>query len=385
MADRAAPLRVLHVISGLETGGAERSLVRVVRGLRDYGVDSRIVAARSGGGYAGILRREGFDVIELGMRGAASLPGAVRRLRRVAAAPRPDIVQGWMYHGNLLAALAVPAGVHLLFGIRHSLPTLTGEKLGTRIVIRVGARFAARADAVIYNSRAAIPQHVAVGYPERNAVWIANGFDTDAFRPDAGSRQASRLDWGGAEGDVVIGLVGRYHPVKNHELFMTAAASVASRVPASRFLVAGPRVTSEGAGLVQRAQQLGILDRCVFRDQQADVPRLMNGLDLLCLTSTGEGLPNVVGEAMACGVPVVATDVGDVAALVGECGRIVPRGDRDALVAAVVELAALPADRRDGLGAQARRRIVEHFSEASMLERFAELYRRLGRPAAGER
>jgi glycosyltransferase involved in cell wall biosynthesis len=374
LAETRPPLRVLHVISGLTTGGAEWTMLRVVRGLAARGIQASVVSVSGGGPVADALRSSGVDVITLNMGRPAGVLGGWFRLRRVVREFRPDVVQGWMYHGNLFAWLAARSPIPYVFGIRHSLPTLDGEKRLTRLVIRIGAVLSRRAAAVTYNAKCSHQHHAAFGYSVANALWIPNGFDTRTFSPDAESGATLRRTLGLGPDESVVGIVGRYHPIKGHEVFLDAASLVLERGLNCRFLIAGRGVGDDAPGLRAHARRLGIEAKVIYVDERRDMPALMNTLDVLCLASHAEAFPNVVAEAMACGVPVVATDVGDVAEIAGDTGKIVPAGDPTLMAGAIAQLCRLPAGQRRELGRAARQRIVERFSEERMLAAFADLY-----------
>jgi glycosyltransferase involved in cell wall biosynthesis len=286
----------------------------------------------------------------------------------------PHIVQGWMYHGNALAAVATPKNVRVAFNIRQSLPDLRAEKRLTRLVIRLGTVFSGRARAIIYNSDRSRSDHENLGYAARHATVIHNGFDTARFRPSEAFRRACRAELRLADGEFVAGTVGRYHPVKNQRLFLDAAATLLSRGERLRFVIVGRDVSARSSGLVAHAKTLGIADRVLFVEEYHNVSGLMNALDVFCLTSNAEGFPNVVGEAMACGVPIVATDVGDVARLVGAAGRLVRVGDTEALARELAAAAHRTVEERRAVAELARARIATEFSEERMLNAYTSLY-----------
>jgi glycosyltransferase involved in cell wall biosynthesis len=371
--------RVLHVISSLAPGGAERAMQKVVLGLRDRGFDAAVVSVGGNGRVGEELAAAGFTVVALGVRGAGGLITGVRKLRRLVASWQPDILQGWMYHGNLLASAARMPGMRLAFGIRHSLPTLMEERLATRVVIGVGALLSRNADSIVYNTRASIAQHQRIGYAKGGTVWIPNGFDTNRFRPNAVARSRVRAEFGIEAGTSVVGLAARYHPIKDQPMLLRAAAQVHAADPGVKFLLVGRGVDEPRSGLRELAIQLGIGESVRLVGDRTDMESVINGFDISCLTSRAEGFPNVVGESMACGVPVIATRVGDVVDLVGDAGVLIAPGDADALARGILALLAESSGSRREVAQIARQRIVEKFSEEAMLGAFASLYRKLSR------
>jgi glycosyltransferase involved in cell wall biosynthesis len=232
------------------------------------------------------------------------------------------------------------------------------------------ARGAFVPDAIIANSWAGRRAHEALGYRARRWIHCPNGLDLDWFRPDAALRAEGRRALGVNEGDVVIGLVARVDPMKDHQTFVAAARLLARRVPRARFLAVGTGATSSPL-LDAAAADPDLGARLIRREASDDLRPLYGALDVATLTSSfGEGFPNVVAEAMACGVPVVSTNVGDAAHIVGETGTIVRIGDSGALAAAWEELAGADPSRRLALGRAARQRIASEFNLEDVAGRF---------------
>ncbi len=376
---------VLHIVSGLSTGGAELSLLRLMEStpeLRPGGV----ISLRDAGSVGPRLAALGVAVEAVGIRGSLPTPGQLLRLRRLARAAKPGIVQGWMYHGNLAALgcrTAAGRTVPVVWNIRHSVYSLADERPWTALVIRLGARLSRQPARIIYNSRTAAAQHEALGYaPERTLV-IPNGFDIARFRPDPAARSLFRRELGLGAETVLVGLVGRYHPMKDHRSFLGAARVVAAAHPGVQFVLAGSRVDRSNAELQALVGESGIADRVHLLGEREDTPRLMAALDVLCSSSVSEGFPNVLGEAMSCGIPCVTTDVGDSAWLVGEGGTVVPRRDPAAMAAGVGELVAMSPDGRRAVGARGRARIEGHFALPAVARQYLELYRGLAPGQAG--
>jgi glycosyltransferase involved in cell wall biosynthesis len=207
-------------------------------------------------------------------------------------------------------------------------------------------------------------------------VLIPNGFQTDLYRPDEHIRYAIRSALGIAAGSVVIGIVGRFDPQKDHQLFVQAAAKVANEVRDVRFLFCGDGLSRDNVKLLGWIRAGEIEDRCLLLGRRDDLHELYCAMDVMVSSSAyGEGFPNVIGEAMSCGVPCVVTDVGDSALIVGDTGRVVPPRDLDALAKAIREIAVSSFEERIAIGAAARRRILEHYDLPSVASRYMTLYK----------
>lgn len=373
-------VRVLHVITGLGRGGAEAMLVKMADTMRSFGVDSRVVSVKDRGALANELERMAIQVDSLHLDRATRLLGAVGRLRAIVREARPDLVQGWMYHGNLLATLAGRAGkVPVAWGIRQSLYRIDTERPTTRAVIRIGAALSRYPGAIVYNSDVGLSHHIRAGFRSDRARVIPNGFNTDAFRPDRGQRRRCRSEWGVADDHEVILLPARWHPVKDHATFLAAARLVVARRPSVRFVLAGTDIDNRNTALVELIRNEGLESCVVLLGEVAAMAGVYAAADIVCLSSTNEGFPNVLGEALATEVPCVTTDVGDARAVVGDAGLVVPPRDSSALASACLELLESGPHARHRLGAAGRVRVLDQYRVERVAEQFANLYRCLVR------
>jgi glycosyltransferase involved in cell wall biosynthesis len=293
-----------------------------------------------------------------------------------------DVVQTWMYHPDLLGGVAARlAGVRAIaWGIRHSELHPEQSPRLSHVTKRVCAVLAHVVPTrVLANSTVGRDAHVRLGYPPAKMQVIPNGFDLSRFAPDAAARSSVRRELGLDEGVRVIGHVGRWDPMKDHRNLLEAAARLGAGRDA-HLLLCGDEITPDNRELAGWIAALGLGGRVHLLGRRDDVPRIMAALDLLTLCSSfGEGFPNVVGEAMACAIPCVVTDVGDAGRIVGDTGRVVPLGDPTALARGFDELLALPAAERARLGAAARRRIEENYAIDVVASAYASVYRELAR------
>jgi len=370
-------LKIAHIITGLEADGAETMLYKLLRAM-DRRFDPVVVSLVDDGPMAARIEELGIPVFGCGMRpGFLSLPAAAR-LGRLLRRVRPDLLQGWMYHGNLaaqVAAAALPSGTPVLWNIRGSHCRLRDEKFMTAATIWVGARLSRLPSKIISNSLASARQHERLlRYSKDRWVIIPNGFEVEKFTPSESARVDVRAELHASPEALLIGLIGRYHPMKDHANFLSAAAILRTKLPAAQFLLAGSGVDSENSTLRDQMQTLGLLAGVHLLGARGDVPRITAALDIAGSASYSEAFPNVIGEAMSCAVPCVVTDVGDAALLVGDTGRVVPPRDSNALAQAWLELAGLSRSSRHSLGAAARARIAAHFSMSAIAARYEELY-----------
>jgi glycosyltransferase involved in cell wall biosynthesis len=294
---------------------------------------------------------------------------------------KPDIVHTWLYHASLVGGLAARvAGCRsVVWGVRHGRLDAATVSRRTIAVGKACALLSHRLPKhIVCCSSSVHAVHRALGYPEHKMSVIPNGFDVDSLRPSAGSRAAVRDELGSGRDVPIVAMVGRFHPVKGHRVFVSAAGALAAERDDVRFVLCGRDVTWDNPSLAGWIREAGIEHRVHLLGERSDIPRLLPAFDVATLTSLSEGFPNVIGEAMACGVPCVATDVGDARLLVGESGRIVPIADPPALAGAWRDLLAMPREARSALGALARERIVAEYSIHDVTQRYERLYRTIG-------
>lgn len=370
---------ILHVITGLSTGGAERALYNVLAGGLGRQYKTAVLSLQGEGSIGPQIRELEVPVYQLNMHRGMPTPSTVMRLRQVVHEFRPDIIQGWMYHGNLAASLAgclAPGHPAVAWNVRHSLYDLAAEKPLTRQVIRVNRLLSNRKDAIIYNSRLSRSQHETFGFDTSVSLVIPNGFDLEQLRPNEETGTMVRQELAIPEDALVVGHVARFHPMKDHASFLRAAVRVALQMPNARFLLIGREVSPENPALSDIVSQ-ELLERFVFLGERQDVYTLMQAMDVLSSSSWGEAFPNVIGEAMACQVPCVVTDVGDSADIVGNTGIVVPPSDSAALTKGLLIMLKKPAEKRRALGRAARVRIKANYELKTVVGQYARFYNEL--------
>lgn len=361
---------VLHLITGLETGGAEGMLARLVTHTDRSRLHSVVVSMTDMGAVGPAIAKAGITVEALGIRRGMVDPRGVTRLIRLLRRHQPDIVQTWLYHADLLGLIAARLGYapHLAWNIRCS------DMAGPNVVRGVLSRLSALPETVIINSLAGRRFHEAIGYRPRRWEYIPNGYDTALFRPDEGARLRLRAALGIGPGAIVIGMPARYHPMKDHAGFLAAARLIAAD-PAIVFVLLGSGIEPANRDLVQAIEAQGLTPQLRLLGERTDMSAVYPALDIATLSSAfGEGFPNVLAEAMACGVPCVATDSGDAAEILGECGIVVPPRDPQALAAGWQRMIGFGAEGRRALGNKARARIVENYGLDRIVSRFEALY-----------
>ncbi|HYO83440.1 MAG TPA: glycosyltransferase [Bryobacteraceae bacterium] len=358
-------MKILFLIRSLENGGAERQLAALANELGRRNHDVAVGVFRRGGVHEGSLDPRYVRLIFIDKDHPASF--GIRLLRTVRR-ERPDVLHGYLSAGNIAATLArtVAPRAKLVWGIRDSDMEYAKYSRTTQITYRVAARMARFADLMIFNSDAGLRYWRDRGCAIPSSVSIPNGIDVRRFAPDRAARRRMRAQWGIPEHVPVIGAVGRFDPMKDHETFLRAAALAIEEVPGLRPVIVGGGSPEIGSRLKSLASELNLAGSVVWQAPTQDMQAVYNALDVFCLSSSnGEGFPNVVGEAMACGCRCVVTDVGDAAFVVGSLGTVVPPRDPRALAKAWLDALVASVPRP----AEIRGRVVENFTVERLADR----------------
>ncbi len=371
---------MVFIITGLSTGGAEAMLLKLLQHMDRAQYSPQVISLTDRGEIAQKIEALGIPVFALGMRGRWPNPWLWLKLFGRLRAVRPQLVQTWMYHADLIGGLvARMAGVRtVVWGIRNSNLDADKTKRSTRWTVSVCALLSRWIPlAIVSCSGVAKDIHVSLGYSQAKMRVIPNGFDLARFCPDAAMRASVRSELGLGLKTPLVGLIGRFDPQKNHVGFIQAAAEVTRQLSGVHFLLAGAHVDSGNAVLTAQIADANLTDAVHLLGLREDMPRLMASLDVLVSSSYGEAFPNVIGEAMACGVPCVVTNVGDSAMIVGDTGRVVASGDMSELARQVQLLLDMPADQRTLLGAHARKRVAENFEIGHVARQYEDFYRHM--------
>lgn len=369
---------IAFIITNLRVGGAEMMLYKLVSRI-DRGIFSPLVISLNDDvPMAQDFENLGIPVTTLGINGIASIPRGGIRLLRLLHRHQPQIVQTWMYHADLVGGLGARAiGIQpVIWNIRHSNLDSKIDPGTTVQVAKACARLSSVVPAhIVCCSETAKAIHEKLGYDPKKIVVIPNGFDLSKFIPDSVSRRRIRNDLGVTKDTFLIGLVGRYHPQKGHRTFIRAAAKLTSQVKGIEFLFCGKGADWQNRELVNLIDEAGMRNFFHLLGFRTDVPAITSALDLATSSSIcGEGFANTVGEAMACGVPCVVTDVGDSAMIVGDTGMVVHPGDPEELFQAWLSCYQSDIEVKKQLGILARQRIAELFSVEAIADKYQHLY-----------
>jgi glycosyltransferase involved in cell wall biosynthesis len=379
------PIRVVHLITDLDVGGAEIMLSRLVAAADRRRFRMCVISMMSPGPVGTEIAAQGIEVQTLGMRRAVPNPSGLLRLVALLRREPADLLQTWLYHADLLGLMAAKLArvPRLAWNLRCSDMDMSRYSRLSAALPRLLARFSRVPDAVLVNSVAGKAVHERIGYQPRRWEIIPNGIDVERFRPNLETRARLRAELGLPAGSFVICLPARFDPMKDHATFLAAASHFGTTCPSARFLLVGRGNDARNAQLGSLLERNGCNCRILMLGQRDDMPAIFASADVVSLSSSfGEGFPNVVAEAMACGTPVVSTDVGDAAQIIGAAGIVVAARDAEAMAAAWQRLYALGAEGRRELGLMARRRVEELYELPRIVARYQGLYEELARVAA---
>jgi glycosyltransferase involved in cell wall biosynthesis len=370
-------IRTVFIITGLDTGGAETMLAKLLERLDRGRFEPHVISLTGKGELGSRIEALRIPVQALCMRPGFPNPLKLLRLVRQLRELRPDLVHTWMYHADLLGGICARlAGVRSIgWRISHSNLDPGLNKRTTLWTVALCARVSSWLPRRILScSEKARRVHIAAGYTAQKIEVIPNGFDLARFQPDPRSREAVRAELGIDLEAPLVGIVGRFHPQKNIEGFVQAATIVARSRPDAHFLLVGSGLDADNAVLRTAIGDTAVAERFHLLGRRDDIPRLMAALDVFALSSNGEAFPNVVGEAMACGLPCAVTEAGDAPEIVGDTGGIVAVGDMAALAREVLVLLGLPAVERQVHGMKARERVQARYDIDRVVAQYESFY-----------
>ena len=369
-------LKVLHIITTTNTGGAEMMLYKLLSRIDRKKFLCRVICLIPLGPVSAKIEALGVEVMSLDLKKGIPTPRALFRVIRFIKQWRPDIIQSWLYHADLLSLVAgkITGGAKIVWNIRCS--NMDFNKYGrmTLLTVKLCAALSRFPDLVLTNSSNAIGWHRRMGYRPRRFEVQPNGFDMQKYQKDEDAGEKVRQELGVAADAFLIGFVARFDPQKDHDTFFKAASRLAS-VPLVYFVLCGDDISWNNEKLVHMIKKARVEHQVLLLGRREDLPSIYNAVDIVTLPSAyGEGFPNVVGEAMACSIPCLVSDVGDSAEIVKETGFTFKAGDHSALAVLWQKVKGFSAEERRSLGEDARLRILKKFELGKVVRQYEDRY-----------
>ena len=360
--------KICHIITGLERGGAERFLFNLLTaGDLSKKTNNMVISLMSEGYYGPLLKEHNIPLTCLNLnRGQINIESVIK-LKQIMNNKKPDIIQGWMYHGNLAALLGTfitKKKTKLSWNIRLSLETFSQMKLKTRLAIKLGAMLSKRANLIIYNSTRSLNQHRKLGFSSSNDYFIPNGFDIKKWKPNKNLKYKIRNSLNIANNAKVIGYVGRGEKQKNLPKLFKVFDIVKKKHPNVILIAVGKNLEKFASNS----------DRIIFLGERSNVQEIMTSFELLCLTSKAEGFPNVIGEAMLSALPCISTDVGDTKNILGKTGWIVPTNSTTLFAKYLDNVLKMPEKELKKYGKSARKLIINNYDINKIRSQYISLY-----------
>ena len=375
-------MRIAHVITGLGAGGTPVMLHKVLAAqLAMPKIESCVVGLIQEGAIGQKIRELGIPVTTLGMKPTVPDPRGLWSLARTLRAFRPDLIQSWLYHADLMSSLARPwVGGHppVVWNLRHATLDPQHDSRSTRWTAKVCAWMSRSSPArILVNTVSGSRVHSDYGYAKDKLQVVPNGFDLERYRPDQTARLELRQSFGLAPDTLLIGLVARFSELKGQKLFLDAMKQVAIRLPSAHFILCGTQITLQNETLARWVRETGCPERFHLLGERLDVERVHAALDLEVSSSVSEAFSNSIGEALCCGVPCVVTDVGDSAWLIDDAGYAVPPQDVDSLANACLRFLTASSAERDALSHRARQRMEHSFDIHVIARQYRDIWQEI--------
>lgn len=364
----------------LDRGGAERQLVTLAIGMHRRGWRVAVILFYRGGDFEEMLRDAGIPLYYLEKRGRWDVWRFSRNFTAMLAQIQPAILYSFLDVPNLLSALISTRfpTMRVVWGVRAAYMDLSQYDWLMRIASRIETLLSQIPDAIITNSYAGESWAITRGFPPAKVTVIQNGIDTDFFCHHPVGRFRVRTEWGLGTDELAVGVIGRFDPMKGHEVFLMALRNVLELHPNLKIIFVGGGSAQYRRKLEILAADLNLGDKLMWAGVRASMPEIYSALDVVCSPSIfGEGFPNAVAEAMACGVPCLVTNVGDSARIVDGCGEVVSPGDPHELVNGMGRLLERVQKERPQLMAAVRSRICNEYSVTQLIEHTVRVFESL--------
>ena len=370
-------IHIFFLLRSLNIGGTERQLMELVKGLDSNHFDITVgLFYNEGALIEEIKSMPWIHVVSLNKSGRWDIIRFVLRFIKLLKSLQPDILYSFLPDANIAGLIAGRlSGVkRVVWGVRASNMDVSRYDWLARTSLRLSAFLSKFPDAIIANSHVGKEFHRGIGYSTNRMMVIPNGICTDRFKPDYSAGLKVRDEWGIDEETITIGLIGRFDPMKDHATFLRAVKIFNQEGCSVRFVCIGDGKGPCKSEIHSLCRTLGLNGSIIWAGEMEDMPSVYNAIDIVTSSSLSEGFPNVIGEAMACGVHCVVTDVGDSAIIVGETGVIVNPEDPQALADGWASMLKRLNDKSYLIKKMARARIVSHYNSEIFIQKTSKMF-----------
>lgn len=371
-------IRIVFIITGLGVGGAEIMLYKILSRIDREKFTPKVISLIEAGPIKQRIQELQIPVEQIGINKRVPDPRGFFRLIKKVKEFQPDIIQTWMYHSDLFGGIVGRFFIKkpVVWNVRNSNLSFKSSKMFTILCAKICAFLSSKVpDRIVCCGESSRDVHINLGYNKNKFVVIGNGFNLKNFHPIKEARSSVCEELGIGEGSFIVGLVGRYDEQKDHSNFIKSAAILKKSIPEAVFLLCGDGVIPENKKLFNQISRLSLVDSFYLLGRRTDMSRLNNSFDVACSSSSyGEAFSNTIGEAMACAVPVVATDVGDAKNIIQDCGFVVSPSSPLELANAVITIYEMGRDGRLSLGLKGRHRVIKCYSIENIASKYESLY-----------
>lgn len=369
-------IKLVFISTDLNTGGAEMVLLQLVSMLsQSYNI--YVISLSTVGEIGEKIINLGIPVEALNLNASLPNPFKIFKLYRLLKLIEPDIINTWLYHANLLGGIMAKflKIKSIIWSIHHSDVKSINTRFKTRIIINISSYLSNYIPTnILFCSQKSMNVHKSIGYNKKIFKLIPNGFDISNFHPNIEDYASVRQELGIKKDTLLVGLVARFDPIKNHMGFLESAYNINKTFPNAHFILVGQGVDNMNIILNKWINKFDLANKVHLLGLRHDIPRLTSSFDIAALTSWSEAFPTVVGEAMASAIPCVVTNVGDAAYMVGDTGKVIEPGNMKAFAEACCQLLFLTHEERKSLGIIARQRIIDNFELNSISKKFNQFY-----------
>ena len=366
----------LHIIASLNIGGAETMLLRLIKHRPDLAKSTIVISLTENGKIGTTLEAMGVKVISMEMNTWSSTFITILKIKRIIQNEKPHIIHTWMYHANILGGIAayLAKNKNIIWSIRRS-EFKRKESFSTFVVMKIGAFFSSIIPKVIVHvAELGLKNHQEYGYKSSNTLVIPNGFDIEKFKHDSVARKRIRNELNLTDDHIVIGCVGRFHESKGYETLISSSIEVLKLHKNVKYLLVGRNLDYQNNTLMEWINKTYFSDHFLLAGEQDNVSEYMSAMDIFCLSSTTEGFPNVVGEAMASALPCVVTDVGDVKKIIVNDAILIQPENKQLLSKGLCEMLNIDNEKRQKIGLKGRIKIEKEYPIKSICDRYYNLY-----------